>query len=144
MKNLKFKKIAVMFFIILLGFSVVNSNYLLSFAEENVEEIESKIEENRYTEDYKKYLELSDEEKAKLNVIPEKYEYTMDEYLNDKSQEISFFGTETTIPSYFNLRDEIAIKTENQGSYGLCWAFASTNSVETYLALNNDKNYDFS
>ena len=144
MKNLKFKKIAVMFFIILLGFSVVNSNYLLSFAEENVEEIESKIEENRYAEDYKKYLELSDEEKAKLNVIPEKYEYTMDEYLNDKSQEISFFGTEATIPSYFNLRDEIAIKTENQGSYGLCWAFASTNSVETYLALNNDKNYDFS
>ena len=79
MKNLKLKKITLLFFIILLSFSVFNSNYLISFAEENVEEVETKLEENTYTEDYKKYLELSDEEKAKLNVIPEKYEYTMEE-----------------------------------------------------------------
>ena len=144
MKNLKLKKITLLFFIILLSFSVFNSNYLISFAEENVEEVETKLEENTYTEDYKKYLELSDEEKAKLNVIPEKYEYTMEEYLNDKSHEISFFGSEVTIPSYFNLRDEIEVKTENQGGHGLCWVFATNNSIETYLALNNDKNYDLS
>ena len=144
MKNLKLKKITLLFFIILLSFSVFNSNYLMSFAEENVEEVKTKLEENTYTEDYKKYLELSDEEKVKLNVIPEKYEYTMEEYLNDKSQEISFFGSEVTIPSYFNLRDEIEVKTENQGSHGLCWAFASNNAVETYLALNTENNYDFS
>ena len=72
MKNLKLKKITLLFFIILLSFSVFNSNYLMSFAEENVEEVKTKLEENTYTEDYKKYLELSDEEKVKLYVNPSK------------------------------------------------------------------------
>ena len=41
-----------------------------------------------YTELYKQYLELSDEEKAKVNVIPEKYGISLKEY-NEKNKKFS-------------------------------------------------------
>lgn len=50
----------------------------------------------------------------------------------------------STLPSSFDLRDEITIKVENQGNLGTCWAFASLNSLETYLSLNGYGDYDFS
>ncbi|MCR5608674.1 MAG: C1 family peptidase [Lachnospiraceae bacterium] len=48
------------------------------------------------------------------------------------------------IPAKFNLKDYIDIKVEDQDSYGLCWDFASLNTLETYLAINELGNYDFS
>ena len=143
MKQNIFRKIKLILLIIsfIIIFSFLNLNYV--FANETYEENLIEAEENRYSDAYKEYLKLSDEEKAKLNVIPEKYKYTVEEYLKDKENEISFFNN-VEIPSYFNLRDEINIKVENQGSYGLCWAFASNNAVETYIALNENKIYDLS
>ncbi len=47
-------------------------------------------------------------------------------------------------PSSYDLRDYIDIKVENQHSYGICYAFASLTSLETYLALNYNEYYDFS
>lgn len=54
----------------------------------------------------------------------------------------------TSSPSYkdarFDLRDYIDIKVENQSPFGTCYAFASLNCIETYLALNFNEYYDFS
>ena len=48
------------------------------------------------------------------------------------------------IPDRFNLADKINIKIEDQSIYGLCWGFASLNTLETHLALNDLGEYDFS
>ena len=48
------------------------------------------------------------------------------------------------LPKYFNLADKIDIKVEHQGTFGLCWDFASIKALETHLALNNLGNYDLS
>ena len=50
----------------------------------------------------------------------------------------------TTLPSSYDLRDYIDIGVENQNPYGICYAFASLTSLETYLALNYGEYYDFS
>lgn len=48
------------------------------------------------------------------------------------------------LPSSYDLRDHIAIGVENQNPYGICFAYASLTSLETYLALNYGEYYDFS
>ena len=106
--------------------------------------------EEKYTEQYEKYLELSDEEKKETEVVPKKYEVnytvinniiedqkkdtdtnTKDKNETDKKTDIDF---EFVTPKKFNLADKIKIKTEDQGAYGLCWDFAATKSLETNLA----------
>lgn len=49
-----------------------------------------------------------------------------------------------TVPSSYDLRDDIYIQVENQYQLGLCYSFASLSSVETYIALNYGEYYDFS
>lgn len=48
--------------------------------------------------------------------------------------------------SKFDLRDKISIKPEYQiqATYHSCWAYAGLNSIETYIALNYGKEYNFS
>ena len=62
-----------------------------------------------------------------------------DTKINEEDDTIEF-----KTPKKFNLADKISIKVEDQGDYGLCWDFASTKSLETYLALQKNKKYDFS
>ena len=60
---------------------------------------------------------------------------------------ISFSPDITTtapLPSSYDLRDYIHIGVENQNPFGLCYAFSSLTSLETYLALNYGEYYDFS
>ncbi|MBO5910301.1 MAG: hypothetical protein J6Q15_02205, partial [Clostridia bacterium] len=49
-----------------------------------------------------------------------------------------------SIPTRYDLRDYIDIGVENQNPYGICFAYASLTSLETYLALNYGEYYDFS
>ena len=106
-------------------------------------------EEKTYSRQYKEYLKLPEEEKEKLEVIPrkenvpfEKLEEIKENLYEDEQKKEN--NNEETIPEKFNLADKINIKVENQGSYGLCWDFASIKPLETYLALNNLGDYDFS
>lgn len=105
--------------------------------------IESKKEEtadnsgiedkDNYSEEYKRYLELSDEEKANLEVIPRKEDVPdekIDEIKKDTDGE-----TLASLPKKFDLRDVIDITVGNQGSYGLCWGYASSTALETHLKL---------
>ena len=96
-------------------------------------------EEKTYSKVYKEYQKLSEEEKAKIEAVPREKEVKIDT-LDVINENLNV----DEIPSKFNLADKIDIKVENQGSYGLCWDFAALNTLETYLALHENKNFDFS
>ena len=116
------------------------------------------IENRNFSESYKEYLKLSDEEKEKVEVIPRKYDISIKDFYekdeDEKKQVQNFKRTQkksrsnvynnAEIPTKFDLRDQIDIQVENQEKYGLCWDFASTKSLETYLAVHGYSNYDFS
>lgn len=143
--------VLVLFCILLVFQSVVfgmdNVNETLTSSSENNEEY------NLYSEEYKEYLKLTEEEKAEVGVIPDKYEYTIDEYIatyksNEYVENISAYSMSssraTSTPSKFDLRNKISIKVENQGSEAVCWTFATLGTLETHLALKNKGEYDFS
>lgn len=114
---------------------------------------------SNYSQAYLEYLELSDEEKAKLSVIPRKYNVLLDSIYEDTievEEEPSLYNlfglrADTTIvstyadelPDSFNLRNEIEIPVKDQRGYGLCWAFSSLRALETNLALHGYGYYDF-
>ena len=115
----------------------------------------NKLEDKKlYSEEYKKYLKLSEEERAEQEVIPRKYDVPYEKLddiqddLNKKENKNIIpeeeLDPETKLPKKFNLADKIDIKVENQGFYGLCWDFASMKSLETYCLLNGIGDYDFS
>jgi len=125
-----------------------------------------------FSEDYEKWLELTDEEKENLSVIPRKYDVPLDMVHKRMSQENSIqnysihlgadnkselpasyilIGEDTNKDGVINNNDikvesygGINIKVEDQTGSSLCWAFASLNSLETNLALNYNVEYDFS
>lgn len=99
-----------------------------------------------YSEQYQQYLELSEEEKSQLEVIPNKYDVPMNALYTASMEEnynVSEIASEE-IPESFDLRDKIDITVENQGSTGTCYAYASLTAVETNLALIHNENLDFS
>ena len=120
--------------------------------ENNNTEIEN--DSANYTEEYKKWFELSDEEKAKYGAIPRKYKVPFDVLYKDKFKvekaknkiikKSPLLSKKDDIPDKFDLRDKISIPVRNQENYGLCWAFASLKSLETNLALHGYGDYDFS
>ena len=99
----------------------------------------NQIEQEKYTEEYKEYLSKTDEEKQNIKVIPRKEEVAKEE-LEDIIEE----QKEIEIPSYFNLKDKIKINVENQGDLGICWAFSSMKTLETFLELHNKEEYNLS
>lgn len=108
--------------------------------EKEKKETQKKVEEKTTTDEFKKFEELTDEEKKEIDVIPRKEEVSIEE-LDEIKDEIS---EEVVIPSKYDLREVIDIKVDNQKSFGLCWAFASFNALETHIALKQKKSYDFS
>ena len=99
-----------------------------------------------YSEAYKKYLQLSEEEKNNLAIIPDKYDIPMS-VIYTQSMEENYNLTEIEeieIPESFDLRDKINIEVENQGSSEICYTFASLTSVETNLALKHNDYVDLS
>ncbi len=92
------------------------------------------------------YNSLSDEEKAKWDVVPEKYIVS-----NDKEQAVDYYVKKgvyepiayaSLVPSAYDLRNvngsNYVTAVKNQGSTSLCWAFAANASVETYLLRKNN------
>ena len=118
-----------------------------SYANEN-EDIEKNTEEivkestkvledtENISEAYLEWAELSDEEKQKT--IQPREEFV------DMSVLDGLVTSTSILPSKYNLRDKINIKTENQSPYGNCYAYAGLNSIETNIALKTGLTYDFS
>lgn len=103
-----------------------------------------------YSENFQKWLELSDEEKKnviqpRMYVVP----YTKVEYKNPLLK-ARMLGSSLSLR--YSLKDIITdnISIRDQQNTGSCWAFASLSSLETNLALKDYYNgkveniYDFS
>lgn len=109
------------------------------------------IQKQEYSEEFQKWLKLTDEEKEKV-IMPRAYDVEVSQ-------------TRSTNPLYkarllrssinlkYNLKDVIPrnLSIRNQKSTNSCWAFSAISSLETNLALSNYKRginlskiYDFS
>ena len=99
-----------------------------------------------FSETYKQYLNLSNEEKSELAIIPDKYDIPIKVMSSQTAKEVYDLNEddEINIPESFDLRDKINIKVENQGSSNICYAFTSLTSVETNLALKHNDYVDLS
>lgn len=118
--------------------NTINSTY--NYADYSVEE---KVQNTEvYSEAYVNYLNKSETEIVETEVVPRKYEVPFESIETN----LTSVGNTTIeeIPASFNLKDKIDIPVENQGEYGLCWDFASTTALETYLSLHGLGDFDFS
>ena len=147
MKNTVMKILSVL--IIICSIFSFGTVYAKSQTENNISAIE-------YTEDYKEWLKLTDEEKEG-RLEPRKYDIITgrnnSSYLKDmdnifKMQQL----LRANVSASYNLQDIIPenVKVRNQMQTNSCWAFAAIGVLESHLALR-DKNtssattvYDFS
>lgn len=157
---MKKKKCVILLLAIVLLSSIFCINPIYAISNSNLKN-EAEISKNvGYSEAYKKWIETANSNKAQMGLVPRKYNIPIDSIYDDtitvkespslfnlfglfsKEKITSAYAAE--IPTKFDLRDEINIKVEDQGSDGLCWAFSSLTSLETNLALNGYGDYDFS
>ncbi len=109
------------------------------------------IQKKEYSEDFKKWLELSDEEKSKV-IQPRMYDIKNTSNISKNPLYRARMIT-ANVEKTFNLKsiipDNLVIRDQKQTN--TCWAFATLSSLETNLALANKKAntniskvYDFS
>ena len=114
------------------------------------------VKEAKYSEEYEKWLQLSDEEKQRV-VKPRKYDiiqsYDNSTYIKNidnvfKAQQL----LRAAIPAEYDLRTIIPenLKVRDQMQTNACWAFSTLGALESTLALSNHNaglpvtEYDFS
>ena len=101
------------------------------------------------SEDYKKYLELSDEEKENV-IIPLMYDIPKTSSKITSPLKVAKI-LKATVDAKYSLKDVIPANMviKNQQQTNSCWTFASLGMLESTLALMNYKNginqlvYDF-
>ena len=102
------------------------------------------IRVEEFTEQFKKYTELSEKEKKQV-ALPIPYKITDTNY--ETKNPFVMLGANIT-ETQFSLRNIIPnnVKIRNQMSTSECWCFASLSGLETNLAMTNgdNKTYDFS
>lgn len=123
--------------------AIDNTDYTYQIAEEKNNVNDS--EDLPYSKEYLEYLQLSDEEKEKVNDIPRKEFISVhlpEEKVSLYSDMSAPVEQASTLPSKYNLKDNININVENQGATGWCWAFSSMKTLETYISKNKAQNYN--
>ncbi len=135
--------------IITLAIVTIFSMYTISFANIEISGLE-------YSQEYKEYQALSEEEKQKV-IMPRMYDNPINQANTDYLKGIgnTFKITQllkSSLTPKYNLKNEIPENTtiKNQASTNGCWAFAILGSLESNLAMQNKqkgnpvKVYDFS
>lgn len=147
MKN-RILKVISFVIIVFIVFSFA-STYAMTETEANTSAVE-------YSEDYKQWLELSDEEK-KNRLEPRKYDIiTLKDNQSYLKEMNNVFRIQqllrANVSATYDLKDIIPenVKIRNQMSTNSCWAFATIGAVESHLGLRDKKAslptvaYDFS
>ncbi|MBR2587708.1 MAG: hypothetical protein IKD77_00680 [Bacilli bacterium] len=86
--------------------------------------------------EWTEYMKLSEEDKANTNA-PQMYIYN---YIPEEDM----YDDYSSLPSSFNLRDEYPTVLYNQGSEGLCWAYATVEMLESNLKITKGIDVQFS
>jgi C1A family cysteine protease len=108
--------------------------------ESKQEEIKKEIIDKNTSENKKEYDKLDEKEKEKVEVVPSENDVPIQKLDNMDD----LYDETTNLPKKYNLKDSLKLKLEDQGSYGLCWSFATNNSIETNYMLKTKKDLDLS
>ena len=92
-----------------------------------------------YTEEYKKWLQLPEEER-KNYIEPAKYSINY----TSKKEDNRLFNTRSGLKSKYSLSSDINVKVKNQQDTSSCWAFSTTTVLETNIAKTSGRNFEFS
>lgn len=91
------------------------------------------LDESNYSMEYKKWLELPENERQNY-IMPMMYTVDLDtKFLEDNQAKAS------NLSSKYNLKDNLSITVRNQQNTTFCWAFASSKVFETTQAKINNK-----
>jgi len=144
MRKLKKAITVIITGLILLLILLANQNVFASSSESLFQKVE-------YSEDFKKWLALSEEEK-KNTIMPRMYEIGNTNIVSKNPLYVARM-LKASINSRYSLKDVISpnLVIRNQQQTNICWALATLSSLETNLALSNYKKginlskiYDFS
>lgn len=141
----KLKNVLITIILLLFVFAVLLNQQVFASIDSNL------IKKAEYSEEFKKWLELSEEEKKNKN-MPIPYEVGI---TNNNSNNLLYKARmlKASINPKYSLREVIPanVAIKNQQNTNSCWAFATLSSLETNLALSNYKKgnnlskiYDFS
>lgn len=125
---------------ILIGTTLISTSLIMltttnTFASTN----KNLLQKTEYTEEFKNWLNLTDEEK-KYVIQPRMYEIENTD-ITYKNPFYKARSIGTSQKARFSLKDIISsnLSIRNQQDTQSCWAFASLSSLETNLALSNYK-----
>ena len=109
------KKVITFFIVLFVGVLSVQAENTLTLCE--------------YSDEYKAWLKLSDEEKKETVVPP---------FCKSRKLDMDLLGNNSYAMDYFNLADSGKVTgVRDQKESGACWAFASLASIESNLLMNN-------
>lgn len=140
----KLKRFLVVFILLTFMLILFSTQKIYASSVDSLQKVE-------YSEDFKKWLELSEEEKTNT-LMPRMFNISYTNIISKNPLNVARLLKSTANPKY-SLRDIIPenLAIRNQQDTNLCWAFATLSSLETNLALynynrgiNTDKIYDFS
>lgn len=96
---------------------------------------------------YLEYEKLSDAEKEKVTITPNKYIHYYKKSTKPEFKK-GTFAFDPTYPTTFDLRNvngnNYVAPIDNQGQTSLCWAFSANNSLESYMLKNSMGEFNFS
>lgn len=110
--------------------------------------VSAEIQECPYSEEYIKWLNLSPEKQKEITMPPMCKKETTQPFYNIPNLYSRAYIHRSSTPTKYDLRNVNGVNytkpTKDQEGTGGCWAFASLNSVETYMKRIYNKEYTLS
>lgn len=118
--------------------------FVISITYINVDAKTIYLQECEYTDEYKRWLKLSDEEKKEA-IMPTVCKNDNHNRFVAVGNSASTLNGVSASDSKFNLKDySLVTGVKDQGPTGTCWAFATNSSIESNLLMNGHGAYDLS